>query len=224
MTAMTALLRQTKAFTAPFFTMVGLCSVLLLFQDKIEIALWINARNSLVSDIFFKYFTHLGDGITAAIIALLLILLNVRKGVILLLAFLISGLIIQMLKIHVFPDILRPAAVIELTPAIHLVQGVKLWGIQSFPSGHSGTAFAVFYCLAAFSVNRKIQVLSFTAAVLLAFSRLYLFQHFLTDVIAGAVLGFFTSLVLITLFNRWKLMNRLDKSVADLFRGSSGKQ
>lgn len=221
---MTALLRQTKVFTAPFFTVVGLCSVLLLFLDKIEIALWINAHNSPVTDLFFKYYTHLGDGVTAAIISLLLILLNVRKGVILLLGFLVSGLIIQALKIHVFPDIWRPAAVIGISPAIHVVDGVTLWEIQSFPSGHSGTAFAVFYGLAAFTSNRKLQFLAFLTAFFLAFSRLYLFQHFLPDVVAGSVLGFFTTLALIVQFDHWKLMNRLDKSVAELFRGSPKRE
>ena len=219
---MIGLLRRTKAFTVPFFIMVGLTSILLLFYNKIEIELWINARNAPFFDIFFKYFTHLGDGVTAAIISLIVILLNIRKGVILLLSYLISGLIIQMLKIHVFPDILRPVGMIELTPAIHLVEGVKLWGIQSFPSGHSGTAFAVFYCFAAFTNNRRIQGLAFITAVLLAYSRLYLFQHFLTDVIAGAVLGTFTSLVFIILFDRWNLMNRLNKPVFSFQSGDSG--
>jgi membrane-associated phospholipid phosphatase len=219
---MIGLLRRTKAFTVPFFIMVGLTSFLLLFYNKIEIELWINARNSLFFDIFFKYFTHLGDGVTAAIISLIVILLNIRKGVILLLSYLISGLIIQMLKIHVFPDILRPVGMIELTPAIHLVEGVKLWGIQSFPSGHSGTAFAVFYCFAAFTNNRRIQGLAFITAVLLAYSRLYLFQHFLTDVIAGAVLGTFTSIFFIILFDRWNLMNRLNKPVFSFLSGYSG--
>lgn len=215
---MIGLLRRTKAFTVPFFLMVGLSSLLLLFYNKIEIELWINARNTPFFDIFFKYFTHLGDGVTAAIISLIVILLNIRKGVILLLSYLISGLIIQVLKIHVFPDILRPIGMIELTPAIHLVEGVKLWGIQSFPSGHSGTAFAVLFCFAAFTNSQKIQFLAFITAVFLAYSRLYLFQHFLTDVIAGAVLGTFTSLVFIIVFDHWKLMNRLNKPVFPFMR------
>lgn len=217
---MIGLLRQTKAFTVPFFILVGLSSILLLFYNKIEIELWINARNSPLFDIFFKYFTHLGDGVTAAIVSLVLILCNIRKGFILLLSYLISGLAIQMLKIHVFPDVLRPIGMIEMTPAIHLVEGVKLWGIQSFPSGHSATAFAVFYCFAAFTNNRNIQILSLTAAVLLAYSRLYLFQHFLNDVVAGAVLGTFTSMAFIIMFDHWNLMSRLNKSVFSLMRKS----
>jgi membrane-associated phospholipid phosphatase len=219
---MIGLLRRTKAFTIPFFILVGLSSLLLIFNNKIEIELWINARNAPLFDIFFKYFTKLGDGVTAAIISLIFILLNIRKGVILLLSFLISGLIIQILKIHVFPDILRPIGMIEITPAIHLVEGVKLWEIQSFPSGHSGTAFAVLYCFAAFTNDRKIQGLAFFTAALLAYSRLYLFQHFLNDVVAGAVLGTFTSLAIILVFDHWNLMNRLNKSVFALIRKDSG--
>lgn len=210
---MIGLLRRTKTFTVPFFILTGACSALLLFYSKVEIELWINGLNTAVLDYFFKYFTHLGDGLTAALVALILLLFNVKKGTILLLSYLISGAIIQILKIHVFNDVLRPVGVIEITPAIHLVEGVKLWGIQSFPSGHTGTAFAVFYCFAAFTENRRVQALAFITAVLLAYSRLYLFQHFLPDVIAGAVLGTFTSLFFLVLFEKGQWMKKLDKSV-----------
>lgn len=214
---MIGLLRQTNAFTVPFFILTGLCSVLLLFYSKVEIELWINAFNSPVADSFFKHFTHLGDGVTAALISLVIILFNVKKGTILLLSYLVSGAIIQILKIHVFNDVLRPVGVIELTPAIHLVEGVKLWGIQSFPSGHTGTAFAMFYCFAAFTADRRFQALAFFIAALLAYSRLYLFQHFLPDVIAGAVLGTFTAIFFLVLFEKAQWMNRLNKSVYSLF-------
>jgi membrane-associated phospholipid phosphatase len=221
---MIGLLRQTKGFTVPFFILTGALSVLLLFYTKVEIELWINSCNSKALDYFFKYFTHLGDGLTAALISIGILIFNVRKGTILLLSYLLSGAIIQVLKIHVFNDVLRPIGVIELTPAIHLVEGVKLWGIQSFPSGHSGTAFGLLYCFAAFTDNRKLQVVAFVTAVLLAYSRLYLFQHFLPDVVAGAVLGTFTSLCILLLFEKGRWMNRLDISVyALVFRGNRKK-
>lgn len=57
----------------------------------------------------------------------------------------------------------------------------------SFPSGHTMVSFA-----AAFSVwltHKKEGALSLIVAALIGFSRIYLYVHFLTDVLAGAVLG-----------------------------------
>lgn len=210
---MIELLRKTKVFSIPFFILVGGSSLLLLFIDKIEIALWINSHNSKIPDLFFQYFTNVGDGITALIVSLVFLLFNIRKGSILLISYLLSGLIIQMLKIYVFPDVLRPISLIGNSTAIHLVDGVKIWSNQSFPSGHTGTAFAMFFCLVAYTDKTRLQILGLIMSVLIAFSRLYLFQHFLPDVVAGAVIGTFSSLFLLTLFEKYKIFNHLDHSV-----------
>lgn len=57
----------------------------------------------------------------------------------------------------------------------------------SFPSAHTMTAFASAAVL--FSMNRKMGIAAAGLAVLIAFSRLYLYVHFPTDILAGAVLG-----------------------------------
>jgi len=57
----------------------------------------------------------------------------------------------------------------------------------SFPSGHTITAFAVAVSLGAFYPNAYAGLLFCAASV--AASRVLLGMHFLTDVIAGAVIG-----------------------------------
>ena len=57
----------------------------------------------------------------------------------------------------------------------------------SFPSGHSMISFAA--AVAIFHYNRKLGVAALIVATLIAFSRLYLFVHFPTDVLAGTVIG-----------------------------------
>lgn len=57
----------------------------------------------------------------------------------------------------------------------------------SFPSGHTGASFAAVSALCA-SGNR-LWIPSLILAVLIAFSRLYLYVHYPTDVLAGAVIG-----------------------------------
>lgn len=63
----------------------------------------------------------------------------------------------------------------------------------SFPSGHTGCAFAVaFVCL--WCMPRRYGVLSIVIATLIAFSRLYNAAHYPTDVIAAVVIAFITAL------------------------------
>ena len=57
----------------------------------------------------------------------------------------------------------------------------------SFPSTHSGVSFAAAACI--FLNHRKAGPAVYVIAALIAFSRMYLFLHFPTDVLAGAVLG-----------------------------------
>ncbi|HEY5510863.1 MAG TPA: phosphatase PAP2 family protein [Prolixibacteraceae bacterium] len=210
---MIGFLQRTKAFSIPLLILVGILSVLLIFFNKVEIELWVNAYNSAPLDFFFRYFTNLGDGITAFIVSLIFMVFNIKRGLLLLLTFIISGLFIQYLKIHIFPDIVRPVTLLKGTYVLHLVEGVKMGEIQSFPSGHTGTAFAMFFCLATFTNKTWLHVSALVTAVLIGFSRIYLCQHFLPDVIAGAVIGTFTSLVLLTLFEHNKTFMKLNHPI-----------
>lgn len=57
----------------------------------------------------------------------------------------------------------------------------------SFPSGHTMSSFAASVVI--FIKNRKFGFAAIILAVLISFSRLYLYVHYLSDVIAGAVIG-----------------------------------
>ena len=58
---------------------------------------------------------------------------------------------------------------------------------SSFPSTHSAWAFGG--ATAIFLQHRKAGVAAYVAAILIGFSRLYLFLHFPTDVLFGAAMG-----------------------------------
>lgn len=57
----------------------------------------------------------------------------------------------------------------------------------SFPSGHTGASFAAASAL--FFNRKRLGILALILAALIGFSRLYLYVHYPTDVLAGALLG-----------------------------------
>lgn len=61
----------------------------------------------------------------------------------------------------------------------------------SFPSGHTLSSFAVAEVLSAYFVEYKL--IFMTMAFLIALSRIYLYVHYPTDVIAGIVIGILCS-------------------------------
>ncbi|MCI1946343.1 phosphatase PAP2 family protein [Clostridium luticellarii] len=69
----------------------------------------------------------------------------------------------------------------------------------SFPSGHTFSSFAVAGVLSAQFGEYKMIFL--IIAFLIAFSRLYLFVHYPTDIIAGAVFGLLCSKLILLLLS-----------------------
>lgn len=59
----------------------------------------------------------------------------------------------------------------------------------SFPSGHTAASFAAAAALWARPGSRRMGLPALALACLIAFSRLYLYVHWPSDVLAGAVLG-----------------------------------
>ncbi|CAB1256678.1 acidPPc domain-containing protein [Ruminococcaceae bacterium BL-6] len=68
----------------------------------------------------------------------------------------------------------------------------------SFPSGHTMSSFGA--ALIIYNTNQALGVIAFIFAFLIAFSRLYLFVHYPSDVITGMLLGLASSFPLILLF------------------------
>jgi undecaprenyl-diphosphatase len=66
---------------------------------------------------------------------------------------------------------------------------------HSFPSGHTATSFACATVLSAFAPRWRVPF--FVLAALIGFSRVYNAMHYPTDVLAGAVLGVLTALLLL---------------------------
>mgnify|MGYP000110931819 CR=1 FL=1 len=134
-------------------------------------------------DVLFSHVTMLGNGGMIWIIICLCLILkkNYRKaGICILLAMLIGNLLgEQVIK----PIVARPRPFMQ-QPFDLIIAAPSGY---SFPSGHTASSFcaALFLTL----VNRRFAVPAYLLAAAIAFSRLYLYVHFPTDVLAGIILG-----------------------------------
>lgn len=88
---------------------------------------------------------------------------------------------------HVVKPLVARPRPFMVDPTFHLI--VPPPHGYSFPSGHTITGFAVSTVLAFSTLKRGWKIGSFALATLIAFSRLYLFVHNPTDVLAGALWG-----------------------------------
>ncbi len=101
----------------------------------------------------------------------------------------------------------RERPFVSVGPEIE-VRGPAFTGL-SFPSGHCTTAFALAVLVAAFLPPRW-RIVPLSWAVVVAVARLYLGEHHVLDVVAGAALGIAFATVLWFLFlNRFASERRL---------------
>jgi undecaprenyl-diphosphatase len=97
---------------------------------------------------------------------------------------------------------IRPSADI---PEINMLIAKPL--SYSFPSGHAASSFAVAGVLSKYFKKYAPEFLGL--ASLIAFSRLYLYVHYPTDVLAGIILGLICSRIIIYIFNKMFFIKNL---------------
>ncbi len=190
--------------------------LLLLMYGKSVSFITLNAYHPFLLNVFFINFTFIGDGIFAlCLIALYLFYFKRKKeGVAYLYAFLFSGIVVQIIKNLV--DAPRPRLFFEAGQYLHFIDGVSLANHSSFPSGHTATVFAIATVFVLFHQGIYTQLLVLLTAILVGYSRIYLAQHFLLDVMIGAVIGSAAGLMAFVLVKNSKKIGRSIKSMHQL--------
>lgn len=205
--------------TASLYFIIGFWAVFSF--DKLSLHQMINGYHSPFLDVFFKYFTNVGDGAFAVLfLPLFIFRTDIRTFVLALLSCALAGVLAQFAKRTIFPDELRPTASIN-PQLLHLVDGVKMATQHSFPSGHSASGFALMIVLAyVFRKDKTLQIFFGICAMLTAFSRVYLSQHFLIDTLAGGILGLIAFGIAYLIAYKIPLP---DKRFIDFFRKETAK-
>lgn len=71
----------------------------------------------------------------------------------------------------------------------------------SFPSGHTSSSFAA--ALVIWKADKKLRIYAVVLAFLIAFSRLYLFVHYPSDILGGLLLGLLCGAISMRIINRF---------------------
>ena len=192
---------------------------MLYVYPKLELHLMLNSHHTGVQDTFFPYFSILAEGPLYILALLPMLWKKFRLPLFFALCELSAGTILQVLK-HIISHPRPVSAFEEYSDAVlPVVQGVDLHHSNSFPSGHASTFFVFCTCcvlLLAYRYGQRARqnsqescILPCVLALLLvafaalgAYSRIYLSQHFLSDVCVGSIIGVVTPLLMFYFFGQ----------------------
>ena len=159
-------------------------------------------------DTFFSLITHLGDaGLFWIIIAVVMLFFKktrktgIMMGVALVLGLILCNGLLKNIVARVRPFDLEGAYGSIKTVADLLVSRP---GDKSFPSGHTIASFEAAFVL--FYWDKRFGIPAILIAALVSFSRLYLYLHFPTDVLASvllAVLNAFLAVIIVNAIYRY---------------------
>lgn len=206
----------------------GLCGLFLLVAGYVLLQIntgddifFFSERRSGAGDWFFRWFTKMGEAWIYVPVLFYFLFQRYRQAIVIPLLGLTVTCFAYAFKTFFGQD--RPMAFLTkqgLFDLVQTVQGVEIHGgATSFPSGHTTSAFALYTFVAlCLPYKRTVAALLFAFAFLTGVSRIYLVQHFLKDVYAGALLGLFIGMFWYVVQERWDGSRRpwLDRSLADL--------
>lgn len=172
------------------FLIVGGLTIGLTEKDQLH--LFFNSCVCAPLNSFFAWITHVGDGFFISGCLLIILFYNLRLFFAATCAYLLSSGVTQLLKHLVFKSEVRPFSFFTNNfpdTKLNLVEGIEMFGENSFPSGHTTAAFSLFFALGLFTSRHWLKAVYFFTALVIAFSRVYLSQHFFEDIYTGAIIG-----------------------------------
>ncbi len=198
--------KKLEYFLIPYYLFFLVILATIVQYPKAELHLLMNSNHTPFADWFFKIWTEFGGNIIPFVFVFLLLFYRFSYALYFLSAKLLGVVIFYGAKL-LFAE-LRPLYYFkEHFPDIKLqtVEGIRMLNDYSFPSGHTTTAFALFFGLALIVNKKWLNVLFFITAALVGYSRVYLSQHFAIDILVGSAIGIFSAWVC------YPLLGKMDK-------------
>lgn len=154
---------------------------------EISILNWIQSMRTPIGDVVIPFITKLGDAGMIWILLSVVLFLNPRtrkSGMILAVALCVDVVLCNGILKNLFRRI-RPC---DVNTSIQLL--VARPDDFSFLSGHTAASFAAVAALM-LAGEKKLWIPALVLAVFIAFSRLYLYVHYPTDILGGIAVGVF---------------------------------
>lgn len=186
--------RSNKLFCSLSLFFILCSGVFLIFFKKADGFVLLNSFHTSILTRFFRNVSALGDGTSVLLLALVLFVCFKkyrRLALLLVIAYCLSGIFSQLLKNLITAP--RPLVYFKELGYSLNIDTFKNCGIgySSFPSGHTTSAFTLATVLSFYLRNRYVTLFTFVAALLVGYSRIYLANHFLIDVLFGMIVGVF---------------------------------
>ena len=169
--------------------------------SKGQDVIWINSRHTLFLNAFMIFITQLGAGLLFLPLLIALLFVRLRYSLLTLSIWIGHGIICAILKRSFFGYLKRPKELLG-NDLLYFVPNVDVHSFFSFPSGHTATIFCLAFLLSLLIRKRIASFVFLLIALLVAYSRIYLLQHFLVDVAGGAVIAVVVTYLLWNYFER----------------------
>ena len=178
-----------RFYFSAYLLFVVLITISIYFTNKGDEVILLNKLQNPFFDIFFKVFNILGEWFLIMIIGVYLLLKHRFQLYFFLIGFFGQMLTVRFLKKYFnFP---RPLSYFK-DYDFQLPENIPLLYHQSFPSGHTTTAFFILTTIALFlNPKKRYMLILILSAILVGVARIYLLAHFKEDVLVGSLIGVF---------------------------------
>ncbi|MBK8328003.1 MAG: phosphatase PAP2 family protein [Bacteroidetes bacterium] len=179
------------------------CAFMYLFTDK-ALFFAINQFHHPFFDHVMTVLSAYGRGDSITIVFVILLVFPIFRNKEYLFTTILFGIILPVISYisKDFFDKARPIGMYNIEN-VHAVPWLENLYNDSFPSGHTMGAFGFFFLLNHFlpQKNNTYTLFFFLLALGCGYSRIYLGQHFYSDVVAGSFIGVFVSFLILLMVN-----------------------
>jgi len=198
------LIKKNFSFISIYLVFALAVVLLIGTKGKINAQLFANQFHSSFFDFTFFWSTKIVEWFSFLVILGILLFKGAKFAINGLLIYAITAVTTFSLKRLLFFHELRPTSVLNELRLLPPEFGLSQLTSHSFPSGHTTAAFTLFCFITLISSNKKLGYIYGIIAAFIAYSRVYLSQHFFQDILAGATIGTIATFVFYFVLNKIK--------------------
>lgn len=182
-----------------------ICFLICNYLPFLNLSISLSDKHPFFLNVFFVNYTFMGSSLFA--LALILILVFYFKKYRLAGSLFIS-VFLAVLFVQIIKNLIHGGAIswyIERGQYLFFEDESGLGNYYSFPSGYTATGFAIASIIAAHHNNAMKVWLMYVGAGILGFSRIYLAQHNLSEVLGGATIGMAAAFISLKIIQHFRL-------------------